>query len=140
VAWSKVFGLDAAFDGAELAAIRALPLSTARREIVRLWTLKEALAKAVGKGMTLPLRAAAFPLLTAAGAAGAAMRTDKQWWFVCSPLHREEWLSAAIGAGKGRTRLLTVADTPTRLARESVQAIRYARRDQAGIPQPDESI
>jgi 4'-phosphopantetheinyl transferase len=145
VAWSNVFGLDAAFDGAELAAIRALPLSTARREIVRLWTLKEALAKAVGKGMALPLRAAAFPLLTAAGAAGAAMGTeamgtDKQWWFVCSPLHREEWLSAAIGAGKGRTRLLTVADTPTRLARESVQAIRYATRDQAGIPQPDESI
>jgi phosphopantetheinyl transferase len=145
VGWSQVFGLDAAFEGAELAAIRAMPLSTARPEIVRLWTLKEALAKAVGKGIALPLRVAAFPLLTAAGAAGAALRTeamlpDKQWWFVCSPLDREEWLSAAIGAGEGRTRLLTVADAPARLARESVAAIRYARRDQAGIPQPDGSI
>jgi 4'-phosphopantetheinyl transferase len=130
---STLFGLAAAFDEEDSAALRALPSPVARREVVRLWTLKEALAKAVGTGLALPLRAAGFPVREVF-VAGRPLRYPGVWSFHCQPLPGGGWLSAAIAARAGRTRLMTLAATLARSARDSVIAVDRVARTPDGIP------
>lgn len=133
--WSSLFGLEAAFDSAEVAAISALPLAEARLEALRLWTLKEALAKALGKGLALPLRSASFPVAGCAKSANEPKAPHKPWGFVSFALDRDHWFSAAIAGRTGRTRFLVVGESPTQAQGTSIRSVPLATCDDIRNPQ-----
>ena len=100
---ASLFGLAAAFDDTEAAALRGLPLRRMGSEVIRLWTLKEAFAKATGKGLALPLRAARFPMARRAGTIEALGREAGIWSFRCIQVGEGEWLSAIIAGRNANT-------------------------------------
>lgn len=54
--------VDTVFSKIEIAALRALPLPARRERAVTLWTVKEAYIKALGLGMSAPLRSMTIDL------------------------------------------------------------------------------
>jgi 4'-phosphopantetheinyl transferase len=82
------------FDPAEAAHLRTLADGARRCRFVELWTLKEAYVKAVGSGLSMPLRDCVFELegAHAVRLSGAAASAAPQWQFalygICGDRYR----------------------------------------------------
>ncbi|MFL6674351.1 MAG: 4'-phosphopantetheinyl transferase family protein [Massilia sp.] len=82
----------------ELAQLAALGGAARERHFFRLWTLKEAYAKATGQGIGAGLRQVSFAIdkdeVSCSGAAG-------HWWFGCQSLPSGHALALAVDATPG---------------------------------------
>jgi len=93
--------LRSVFSDEEQAALSALTGSARRERFFRHWTLKEAYVKAIGRGISLPLRALHVEL-----AAGRAPQLvfhppfedeASGWWLATETLHGSHVLGVAVG-------------------------------------------
>jgi 4'-phosphopantetheinyl transferase len=71
---------EAFFAPAEAAALAALPDPARQAAFLRIWTLKEAFIKAVGKGLSIPLADFAFTLEPFAFSCSPALGEDAEAW------------------------------------------------------------
>lgn len=82
----------------EAEALRSLPPSARPDAFCRLWTLKEAFVKAVGRGLSLPLDAFAFGPGPDDFAPPADLGTPDGWSFVTRPTEPPGYVSVALRA------------------------------------------
>jgi 4'-phosphopantetheinyl transferase len=107
-------GIAGIFHPVECRAIRALPAHAAREAFYRCWTRKEAVVKALGRGLSMPLQA--FRVLTGAAAsdwlAEPPAGASRNWTCIDLPSPNEYHASvAAVGPD------LTIASQLDRRAR-----------------------
>jgi 4'-phosphopantetheinyl transferase len=92
------------FSDAERAALMALVDDEKRKRFFQLWTLKEAYIKAVGRGLSLPLRSISvqFPIAAAPRIAFAEPVVDdgRDWWLTVNELSPTHLLSVALHSAK----------------------------------------
>jgi 4'-phosphopantetheinyl transferase len=108
-----LFGLQAAFGVHEQSSLLELSKSARWDEVIRLWTLKEAVAKAVGLGLALPLKRAQF--IHDEGRTFYLDGDKATWSFLNLRNGLNAWLSVAIpiaNAGVRLTQLCGLAEEP----------------------------
>ena len=101
---------------AELADLDAQVGSARRDRFLAYWTLKEAFLKALGVGLTLPLREIAFSLdeseIRLDDRGRAAARTDAAWQFESLRPTPDHVLALAVGRTGGPPRTVRVREGP----------------------------
>lgn len=99
-----LFGLSPAFSPKERDALDELPEAERRRAVIRMWTLKEAMAKATGRGLAQPLNSLQFC------AANEHVRQlsypPGPWSIVAQPIEDDAWLSCAVMGRSSRVQLI----------------------------------
>jgi 4'-phosphopantetheinyl transferase len=106
---------EAYFAGSEVEILQRAPPSERTRCFFRLWTLKEAYIKAIGKGLSAPLNSFAFTLEPIRIAFLSAGWENLSWRFAALPASNRHVLSIAADqldceAGEPTTRALAPAD------------------------------
>jgi 4'-phosphopantetheinyl transferase len=105
---AKVEMVDRCFSAAEAADLRRLPPDVQSRRFFEHWTLKEAFAKALGRGLTLPFDEASFHftptgLTVAFGEAlaawGEVAENAERWQFFLGDLAPSHILALALSGG-----------------------------------------